>query len=87
MQVRLEHPGQLGPVIRRVRKAQGLRQDDLAAMIGASHVFLGDVERGKETVQWGRLFAVLRELGIAVTLDLPDEPARPAVDPAGPSGP
>ncbi|MCD9006337.1 helix-turn-helix domain-containing protein [Luteimonas sp. XNQY3] len=80
MQVTLETPGQIGQWVRAVRKAQGLRQDDLAGLIGASHVFLGDVERGKDTVQWGRLFAALRELGIEVRLDLPIEPP-PAVSP------
>lgn len=61
----------IGRCVRQVRKAQGLRQDDLAAMVGASHVFLGDLERGKGTVQLGRVLEVLRELGIGVRLELP----------------
>ncbi|MDR6990978.1 helix-turn-helix domain-containing protein [Luteimonas sp. 3794] len=71
MQIKLETAGEIGQWIRAVRKSQGMRQDDLAALVGASHVFLGDVERGKESVQWGRLFAVLRELGIEIRVDLP----------------
>ena len=71
MQVKLETAGEIGQWIWAVRKSQGMRQDDLAALVGASHVFLGDVERGKESVQWGRLFSVLRELGIEVRVDLP----------------
>ncbi len=73
MKVQIEDVGEIGRWIRTVRKAQGLRQDDLAAMIGASHVFLGDVEHGKGTVQLGRVFKVLRELGIGVHLDIPSE--------------
>lgn len=78
MQVQIKEIGDIGRWVRAVRKAQGLRQDDLAAMVGASHVFLGDVERGKGTVQLGRVFAVLRELGIGVCLDLPDADADTA---------
>lgn len=69
--MRVKHLTDIGRCVRAVRKAQGLRQDDLAAMIGASHVFLGDLERGKGTVQLGRVLDVLRELGIGLQLDLP----------------
>ncbi|WP_368563017.1 helix-turn-helix domain-containing protein [Pseudoxanthomonas sp. UTMC 1351] len=75
MQVHIEDASDVGRWVRAVRKAQGLRQDDLAAMVGASHVFLGDVERGKGTVQLGRVFEVLRELGIGVSLDIPADMA------------
>lgn len=71
MQVHIDSASDIGQFIRAVRKAQGLRQDDLAAMAGTSHVVLGNVERGKETVQIGRVFELLRQLGIRVQLDLP----------------
>lgn len=63
----------LGEVIRQQRKRQGLRQADLAAMVGASHVFLGDVEKGKPTVQWGRVLQLLDELGLRLSVEIPDE--------------
>ena len=68
----------IGEVARRLRKQQGLRQADLAAMIDASHVFLRDVEHGKPGVQLGRVLQLLEELGIRVCLDVPDqaEPSR-----------
>lgn len=69
--MRIQELADIGRCVKAVRKAQGLRQDDLAAMVGASHVFLGDLERGKGTVQLGRVFEVLQELGIAVSLELP----------------
>lgn len=65
----------LGRLIRQQRKRQRLRQADLAAMIGASHVFLGDVEKGKPTVQLGRVLTLLDELGLALRVDIPDDTA------------
>ena len=64
----------------RVCKAQGLRQDDMTGSLGVSENFLGKVERGGETVKWGKLFHVLDGLGVKVELDLPDELA-PQVTP------
>ena len=59
--------------IRAVRKEQGMRQDDTAGGAGVGHVFLRDVERGKETVQLGLVLKVLDELGIELSIDIPDE--------------
>lgn len=58
-------------LIHQERKRQGLRQDDLAAMAGASDAFLRDVERGKPTVQLGKVLSVLDELGIRMVLEMP----------------
>lgn len=66
-------PEDLGRLIRQQRKRQRLRQTDLAAMIGASHVFLGDVEKGKPTVQLGRVLTLLDELGLTLRVDIPDD--------------
>ncbi len=73
MKIMLEDARSLGQVVRAVRKAQNLRQDDTAGSLGVSENFLGKVERGGETVQWGKLFQVLDGLGLRVELDLPDE--------------
>lgn len=73
MKIILEDAQSLGQVVRAVRKAQGVRQDDTAGSLGVSENFLGKVERGGETVQWGKLFQVLDGLGVKVELDLPDE--------------
>lgn len=58
---------ELGEVISSVRIAQGIRADELSA----SHVFVGDIERGKETAQIGKVLGLLSELGIKMTLELP----------------
>lgn len=66
----------LGRVIRAVRKSTRMRQDDLAAVVGVSQQFAVDVERGKPTVQFGRVLRLLDELGIALSVDIPDEASR-----------
>ena len=59
----------VGAAIRAARKAGGVRQDDLGVV---SHMFLRDLEQGKETVQFGRALKVLKELGIRLVMDVPD---------------
>ncbi|MBB5866536.1 helix-turn-helix domain-containing protein [Xanthomonas sp. 3058] len=81
MRVPIDQASDIGAYVRAVRKAQGLRQDDLAALAGTSHVVLGNVERGKDTVQLGRVFELLRQLGIQVQLDLPMELPAPVDKP------
>ena len=65
----------IGQVVRASRKAQKIRQDDAAGSIGVSENFLGKVERGSESVQWGKLFQVLEGLGIRVMVDVPEDVA------------
>lgn len=75
MQVILKNAADLGALVRQARKAQSLRQDDAAGSLGVSENFLGKVERGGETVQWGKLFQVLEGLGVRLIVDLPHEVA------------
>jgi len=49
----------VGELIREERKAQGLRQDQLAAASGIGLRFLVELERGKPTVQFGKALAAL----------------------------
>ena len=62
----------IGDIVSALRKHQGIRQADMAGMIGASHVLLRDIERGKETVNIGKVLLLLEELGIRVLLDVPE---------------
>lgn len=64
---------EIGQLIRTERKAQGLRQDDLAAASGVGLRFIVDLERGKETVQLGKVLAVLATLGCSMQLTRPGE--------------
>lgn len=72
MKVDIKYPEQVGAVIRASRKAMQIRQDDAAGIIGVSENFLGKVERGGETVQWGKLFQVMQELGLSMTIEVPE---------------
>ncbi len=76
MQIPLRNAPEIGQIIRTVRKAHHIRQDDAAGSVGVSESFLGKVEKGSETVQWGKLFEVLDGLGIRVMLDIPDAAAE-----------
>lgn len=73
MKVDIDSPATLGLLVRASRKAMALRQDDAAGSIGVSENFLGKVERGAERVQWGKLFQVLQELGLQVSVEVPEE--------------
>lgn len=81
MQTTLKSATELGELIRRTRKAQKIRQDDAAGSIGVSENFLGKVERGSESVQWGKLFQVLDGLGLRLIVDLPDDVQTPSGEP------
>lgn len=75
MKISIDQASTLGKVVRASRKAQKIRQDDAAGSMGVSENFLGKVERGQESVHWGKLFQVLSGLGIRVELDVPDSVA------------
>jgi len=75
MKIFIDTPATLGHIVRATRKAQKIRQDDAAGSIGVSENFLGKIERGNDSVQWGKLFQVLEGLGIQVMVDVPDSVA------------
>lgn len=54
----------LGRAIQDTRKKKNIRQSDLADITGTSVKFISDVERGKETIQMDKAFALLRALGL-----------------------
>ena len=75
MKIPIENAKEVGRIIRASRKHQSLRQDVAAGSIGVSENFLVKVEKGSDTVQWGKLFQVMHGLGVRVTLDIPDDAA------------
>ncbi len=75
MRIPIDNTSTIGKVVRASRKAQKIRQDDAAGSIGVSENFLGKIERGSESVQWGKLFQVLEGLGIRVMVDVPESVA------------
>lgn len=86
MKVPIDTPAALGQIVRASRKAQSIRQDDAAGSIGVSENFLGKIERGSDSVQWGKLFQVLEGLGIRVIVDVPDSVAPYLKLPGDPQG-
>ncbi len=62
---------QLGTLIRKTRKASGLRQDQLAGVANVGLRFVVDLERGKPTAQIGKVLQVLATLGCTLTATLP----------------
>lgn len=63
---------EVGQAVRAMRKHSGIRQDDVA---GVSHMFLRDLEHGKDTVRFGLVLKVLDELGIRMVLEVPESQA------------
>ena len=82
MKLPIDNAAAIGKVVRASRKAQKIRQDDAAGSIGVSENFLGKIERGSNSVQWGKLFQVLEGLGVRVTVDVPENVAAWLNDPA-----
>lgn len=66
-------PEEIGAIIRRTRKAQGLRQPELAAASGVGLRFLVELERGKPTAQLGKVLSVLSALGCSLRIITPED--------------
>ncbi|MDB5883964.1 MAG: transcriptional regulator [Polaromonas sp.] len=73
MKIKVDVVPDLGLALRAVRRSSHVRLDDLAAMAGVSKQFVSDVEHGKPTVQLGLVLKLLAELGVFLTLDIPQE--------------
>ena len=73
MKVTLSSVADLGLAIRAVRRHSKIRLDDLAAIAGVSKQFTSDVEYGKPSVQLGLVLKLLAELGLTLSLDIPQQ--------------
>jgi y4mF family transcriptional regulator len=58
----------LGLLVRRERKAQKLKQSELAAVSGVGVRFIVDLEAGKPTLQLGKVLQVITTLGCEVQI-------------------
>jgi len=65
----IETPADLGAAVRRARRRRGLRQEDLALSAGTGMRFIGELERGKPTVQLAPMLRVLQALGVSLRLE------------------
>jgi len=64
----LHETQQLGLKIREKRKADGLTQQDLAAIANVGVRFVSELENGKPSVQLDSVMAVLQALGLQLML-------------------
>ena len=64
-------PAEIGRIVRAARRAQGLRQDQLAGAAGVGVRFLSELERGKKTVRLEKVIAVLDALGCTLRVEMP----------------
>lgn len=70
--MRVRSAEDIGRVIREARKRRGWSQDQLAARIGASRIWISSVENGKATVELGLVLAALQALGLALGVSSAD---------------
>lgn len=62
-------PKDVAALIRAAREDRGLSQGELAELVAFSRDYMVDLESGRSTVYMARLFRVLHELGITMTLE------------------
>jgi y4mF family transcriptional regulator len=61
----------IGRAVRYHRRRSGLSQRALADLAGIGKTSVFDIEKGKPTVRWATLAAVLRVLNIDLVMDSP----------------
>jgi y4mF family transcriptional regulator len=69
MKTMISNAKQFGEVVRRIRKSQGLTQQQLALTANTAPRFISDLENGKPTCQIEKAIHVAQCLGIRVGLN------------------
>ncbi|MCF8167563.1 MAG: transcriptional regulator [Rhodoferax sp.] len=62
----------LGFALRAVRKRDKVRLDDLSQTARVSKQTAVNLEKGKPTVQFGKVLQLLKEVGLTLSVDLPE---------------
>lgn len=75
MKIPSHNSASLGKIVRASRKTQKIQQDDAAGGIVVNENFLGKIERGNDSLQWGKLLQVPKRLGMRVLVDVSDSVA------------
>lgn len=65
---------EIASIIRRTRKAQGLKQVELAGYANVGTRFVIELEAGKPTIQMGKAIKVLETLGCRILIVPPPDP-------------
>jgi HTH-type transcriptional regulator/antitoxin HipB len=69
----IRRPAELGAYIMSVRRARGLNQQELAARLGVSRIWIGQIERGKASPRLDLILRTLNELEITLSVSTTDE--------------
>ena len=59
---------EIGDLIRRARKEQGISQIVAAGLFGSGNRFISDAESGKTTIQAQKLFDLLAMVGLEIVI-------------------
>lgn len=70
-------PTDLAAVVRAAREDAGLSQAELADHLAFSRDYMIDMESGKSNLYVARLFRILHELDITMTLEYGDDDVAP----------
>ena len=73
MSARIPTPAEIAAMIKKARKAQGLRQDALAGPARLGIRFIVELEAGMPTKQYGKVLQVLDVLGFKMHIEPPKE--------------
>ena len=80
--IRIQTPGDVGAAIRAQRRKLGWGQAELAEKIGASRLWVNQIEGGKPGAEVGRVLRALHVLGLTLTIAIPGEPNLDSETPA-----
>lgn len=79
MQIKIQGVEQLGAIAKQVRQSQSLDQETAGLLSGNGLTFMSQFENGKKTVEIGRVFKLLEQLGIEVEINTPPNLSEKAV--------
>ena len=63
---KLRTAAEIGRLVREMRKAQGISQEQLAGVANTGVRFVSDLENGKPTIQVDKMIQVLEALGLGL---------------------
>ncbi|MFC5551219.1 helix-turn-helix domain-containing protein [Massilia aerilata] len=81
----LTQAGSLGPLVRQRRRAQQLRIDDAASLLGVSVDLMSRLENGQGSVRLDKALAILDGLGLALMVVPKEHPWTRVAEPAAAS--
>ena len=82
--MQLEDAETLGRTVAELRRKHHLRQDELALAAGTGLRFIHELEKGKPTLQLGKVLQALAALGIVIELKTRDGKSLPQPPPESP---